>query len=814
MPSSRPIMALLLAASPALAAPVPPIDAARYDRAARFLFERVQPLVRNTRIVPHWRQGAAEHFTWRRALADGGAEFVSVDAATGRQQPAFDATVVAAGLSAATGKPVVASALPFYDYDETATGIRFSAGAKTWDCATAVPKCTDAGIAPPDPMAIASPDGKWRAYVDNGNLWVRSADGTNRFALTSDAVPRYTYAVDPESSYAINTFGPARPPAGIGTSRTGPPTMRTPPALLWSPDSRLIFTNRLDERAVRDKSITQSTPTDGTTGPITWTWKSAQPNDPALPMAESWLFDVAARQGRKLAVPPQPISFMSAQNDASAWWSPDSREVTYLTRSRYAKAMTLLRIDAATGAITAPITETGTTFVEPASLGERPLTRVLANGDVLWFSEQSGYGHLSLRDGRTGAIKRVLTGGSWTVRNVLHVDEPRGLIYVAGNERQAGDDPYWRKVYRIRLSDGATRLLTPEAGDHHVASAQESAGSLVPSPLTRSPADQFGFAPSGRWFLDAHGRYDQPTRFVLRSADGRKIADIATTDASRLVATGWKPPERFSALAADGKTMLYGMLWKPTDFDPAKRYPLLDSIYPGPQSNRVKPGFGQAVADNASSMAWAELGMIVFSVDGRGTPGRSKAFHDQSYGRLGDAGNIDDHIAVARELARRHPWIDLDRVGMYGASGGGYATAHALFTHPEFYRAGVSDAGNHDQRGYLAVWGETYNGPEAGDNYTSAANALLAGGLQGKLLLLHGDMDSNVLPYHSLQVADGLIRANRDFEMLIVPNYGHVTIAGAGYPLRRAWDFMVQNLIGATPPPPHDFTPPAPGARF
>jgi dipeptidyl aminopeptidase/acylaminoacyl peptidase len=435
------------------------------------------------------------------------------------------------------------------------------------------------------------------------------------------------------------------------------------------------------------------------------------------------------------------------------------------------------------------------------------MVETLSNGDVLWFSERTGYGHLYVYDGKTGRMKRALTQGNWTVRNVLKVDEAHDAIYVAGNERQ-GSDPYYRHIYRVRLSDGHVTPLTPEDADHYVPSAQEAAYPGRPGALHADLSR--GFAPSGRYFIDSYSRVDLPAKTVLRTADGAIVADLATTDASQLRALGWRQPERFSALAADGKTMLYGVMWKPSDFDPAKHYAMLDSIYPGPQMNRVRVSFAENALDRQGNVALAELGMVVISVDGRGTPGRSKAFHDQSYGRMGDAGNLPDHIAVLRELARRYAWLDIDRVGVIGSSAGGYAAAHAMFTQPEFYKVGVADAGNHDQRAYLAVWGETYNGPEVGRNYVDAANALLAPGLKGKLLLLHGDMDSNVLPDYTLQVADALENSNKDFELLIVPNQGHTTILQAGYPLRRAWDFLVRNLIGATPPVAFDFSAPAP----
>ena len=268
-------------------------------------------------------------------------------------------------------------------------------------------------------------------------------------------------------------------------------------------------------------------------------------------------------------------------------------------------------------------------------------------------------------------------------------------------------------------------------------------------------------------------------------------------------------PERFSALAADGKTPLYGVLFRPSDFDPAKRYPVIDNPYPGPQSRRTSPDLLQEVFSYNTAQAAAELGFIVIAMDGRGSQGRTKAFRDESYGGLGQAGHLDDHVAVIRELGRRYPYMDLDHVGIYGTSGGGYATVKALATFPDFFKVGVADAGNHDQRGYLAVWGETYNGPEDGTNYTAAANRLFAANITGKLFLLHGDMDSNVLPSHTLQVADALIKANRDFDLLIVPNAGHGTLEPRSYALRRAWDFLVRHLMGVEPPTGYAF-PPAP----
>jgi len=780
-----------------------------YDRAAQYLASNQDKLVLNAQFTPHWRRGPKERFTYRHELGDGRADFVEVAAASAKRAAAFDQAAVAAGLSKAFGSVVEAKRLPFKDYEEISLDrIGFSANGKNWNCSTRNVDCAETAAAETDPAAIASPDGHWLAFIDNGNLWIRSADGQTRFPLTTDAMPHYGYAAPVESTAGVIFSGAAARALAVkdGRALPGPPGPPPKPIVLWSPDSRHLFTHRLDERGVREITLVQSTPTDGSLRPISNHWRYAMPNDSAVPELEPWIFDLANRTGRAVAA-VAPSLFFTPIEAGDAWWSSDSAHVYFIARSRYAKSMSLNVIDAISGTSRQLLSETGSTFVESASLAECPMVYVLANHDVLWFSERDGFGHLYLYDGSTGRLKRRLTAGPWTVRNVLHLDQVHGFIYVAANEREAGVDPYYRMVYRISLNDGRVRLLTPEIADHTVASEQE-AGVYADkiAGAAGNPKDAYGFSPSGRFFIDTYSRTDLPPVTVLRRSDGTFVAEIERADVSRLTATGLVPPERFSAPAADGKTMLYGNLLRPSNFDPNRRYPVIDSPYPGPQSHRAQPNFLATVFDRMGAQACAELGFIVVLVDGRGSHGRSKRFHDESYGGLAQAGHLDDHVAVLRELGRRYPYMDLDRVGIYGTSGGGYATAHAMAMFPDFFKVGVADAGNHDQRGYIAVWGETYNGPESGNNYTDAANPLLVGNIKGKLFLLHGDMDSNVFPSQTLQLVDALIRANKDFELLIVPNAGHGTLLLSRYALRRSWDFFVRNLMHAEPPPEYDLT--------
>jgi dipeptidyl-peptidase-4 len=781
-------LAALLVASAATGAQ-PPIDASVYDRASRFVYQNTDRLVLNRSVMPHWRMDGGENFTYVRELGEGRSEFVRVDAATGARSRPFDPQVVAQGLATATGKPVEADRLPFRDYDRLDAGrVRFQVGETAYTCSTAKPSCDAQPIAAADPLAIPSPDGKWLAYVRDHNLWIRSADGSQNFALTRDGEAHYAYAATLEAD-----------PLVTDKVLHGQPVA---PVVLWSPDSRRLYTQRLDERDVREATLVQSAPPDGSTRPRLYRWRYPGATDPVQPVAEQWLFDIEARSGQRVAMDPILALVTTAIEAKEAWWSGDSRSVYVYARSRYYKSMSLHQVDAASGHARTVIEESARTFVEAGSIGQRPMVYTLTNGEVLWFSERDGRGHLYVYDRASGALKRRLTTGDWSVRGVLHLDEPHGLIYVAGSEREPGADPYFRKVYRIGLADGSVKLLTPEDADHGVASAQDSAYFDPPASLARDAGAARGFAPTGRYFLDSYSRTDLPAETVLRRADGRLVAVIERADVSRLLQAGMPRPERFSALAADGRTRLYGNLLRPSDFDPSRRYPVIDSLYPGPQARKAYPRFVEALFGYSGDQSIAELGFVVVQLDGRGTPGRSKSFLDESYGRLGRASDLDDHVAVVRQLAGRYPYLDLGRVGVLGGSAGGYAALRALLTHADFYKVGVSAAGSHDPEAQGASYSETFMGPDDGANYRVAANAPLAGNLTGRLLLIHGDLDWTVNPGNTLRVVDALIRNNKDFDLLIVPNADHSPLnAINGYVLRRIWDYLVVNLMDARPPP-------------
>ena len=413
------------------------------------------------------------------------------------------------------------------------------------------------------------------------------------------------------------------------------------------------------------------------------------------------------------------------------------------------------------------------------------------SNEVIWFSERSNWGHLYLYDLETGEMKHQITSGEGNVVRVLRVDEETRQIYFLGVGLEAGRDPYFIHFYRVGFDGGDITLLTPENANHNIS-----------------------LSPSGSYFVDSFSTPDTPPVAVLRNAEGNQIIELEEADISALLATGWQPPQPVIVKARDGETDLYGLMFKPTHLDPGKKYPIINGIYPGPQTGSV--GSRNFSAARGDSQAIAELGFIVVRLDGMGTPWRSKSFHDAYYGDMGD-NTLPDQVTGMRQLADRYPWIDIDRAGIYGHSGGGFATSGAMFHYPDFFKVGVSQAGNHDNRVYEDDWGEKWQGllrrdPDGESNYMSQANQNFARNLKGKLLLAHGTMDSNVPFYSTLLVVDALIESNKDCDLILFPNRGH-GFGNEPYMMRRRWDYFVEHLLGAEPPDDYTFMPPQRSGR-
>ena len=410
-----------------------------------------------------------------------------------------------------------------------------------------------------------------------------------------------------------------------------------------------------------------------------------------------------------------------------------------------------------------------------------------ASNEVIWFSERDNWGQLYLYDLQSGKLKNPITRGDGNVTQLLRVDEKARMLYFLAVGREQGRDPYFSHLYRIGFDGANLQLLTPEDATHDVTLSN-----------------------SGKYFVDSFSKPDEPPVTVLRDSNGKLLMTLEKADISRLLAIGWHPPTPIVVKARDGQTDLYGLMYKPSTLDPSKKYPIVNHIYPGPQTGSVGGRtFSPARGD---AQALAELGFIVVEIDGMGTPWRSKKFHDAYFGDMGD-NTLPDQVTGMKQLAKKYPWIDIDRAGIYGHSGGGYAAADAMFRYPDFFKVGISESGNHDNREYEDDWAEKWQGllktnADGTTNYDSQANQNVAKNLKGHLLLAHGTLDNNVPPYNTLLVVDALVKANKDFDLLLLPNQRHGYGDASNYMTRRRWDYFVRHLLGAEPPKEYRITPP------
>jgi dipeptidyl aminopeptidase/acylaminoacyl peptidase len=738
----------------------------------------------NGDIQPHWI-GDTDRFWYLRSTRDRAKQFVVVDAATGRRTPAFDQRKIAAGLSKATNVAVDAGSLPFttFHYTPDNKAIEFSMTERLWTCRLESGACTsERFIAKPNESL--SPDGKWAVFVRAHNLWIRPTAGGTEYALTTDGVEHNAYASSSGDNHSISRLRRPKP---------------RPPEVVWSPDSRYLVSYRMDERNVKDMYLLQSVPEDGSMRPKLWTYRYAFAGDENVPQLHPIVFNVNTRQGVPLAASPLNAGYASAIEEGNVWWSEDSAKIYFLKAARSFKSVSLNVADPASGKVTEVLRETSQTWVR-AGKARGGTHRTLKNGDVIWYSDRDGWGHLYYYEGASGRLRNQITRGEWVVRAIVRVDEKAGIVYFTAGGREEGRDPYYLHLYRVNLDGSGLRLLTPEDATH----------SIQPDAIEATARETNGFSPSGRYFVGSYSRPDAPPIMVLRTATGRLVKRVETADISALIKDGYTPAEPFQVMAADGKTAIYGTLYRPSTFDANKKYPVIDSIYPS--FNRTAKSFAGTVFDVRGAPALAELGFIVITIDGRGTmPGRSTAFIDDEYGQMGKGGNLDDHIAGIRQLAERYPYMDLNSVGITGHSGGGYASTLAILKRPDFYKVAVSTAGNHDQLGYTYIWGEIFNGPVGEGDYKGSANQNFAANLQGKLLLMHGELDDNVSPSLTMKVVDALIKANKDFDMLIIPNGSHNHgVLLSPYCLRRTWDYFVRHLLNTEPPAGYAIEPPLP----
>ncbi|PYE82379.1 S9 family peptidase [Pseudoroseicyclus aestuarii] len=741
---------------------------------APFRPDRRDGLARNLTLAPHWSPGGRGF--WYRAETVSGPEYRTVTAATGAQAPAFDH----AALRAALPEGSDFAALEILSLEP---GVTFRAGAQIWhwDGASLTPRAPR----PNAPDELPSPDGTLVLLRRAGDLWLREVATGEERRLTDSAEAHFEWAKSPDQSLET-----------IHIARQG---LRLPPVAIWSPDSRRIFTHQLDERAVRVVPLVQNIPDDGSYAPQIWSLRNAFTGDPdeSLPMAHQAVIEVETGEVRPLR--PVHVTETSLIERREAWWSADSARLFYVDHDRFETKLTLCDVDAATGTEREVLAETSASFAEvnPA-FGALPNIRLLdRTGEVVWFSQSDGWGHLSLHDLATGARKARITRGDWTVCDLLHVDEDRREAIVLAGSPEDGPDPYLRRILAAPLDGGPARVLAEGAGDHG-AHLREVGWPDLLAEAERLGSAPAAVAPDGAHLVETLGTFDALPRHVLRrTSDGAVVAELGEAKSD----INWPLPERLTLTAADGATRLFGLLWQPEGPAPEGGWPLVDMVYPGPQCIQTPRAAltGEDLPKLAMAAALTRLGFAVLMMDGRGTPYRSKPFHDLCHGNLGDPGFLSDHVAAIRALCAERPALDAGRVGIIGHSAGGHAAARAILEYPGVFHAAVATAGSHESRAYNRCWPEKWQGPlvVAGDGSSShdaVANAPLAHRLEGALFLGHGDMDENVLPAVTLRLARALDEAGKRYELMIAAGKDHATFKTDPAAWEAQLDFLVRHL--------------------
>jgi len=706
-------------------------------------------------IAPHW---FAENtcFWYRNDLAGDTKEFVLVNATEGTRRPAFDHAMLAAALSQATGDSYQGHKLPFdtIEFVEDAEVVRFKIDGTTWDCDLASHACVKAagdmtqqspegppfgrgrrgsGPGPGRNPSPDSPDAKWTALVKDNDVFIRAREGGEEIQLSADGVEGNAYGL-----------------------------------LSWAPDSQTLVGFRIEPGDNKEVYLIESSPAAGGRARL-HTRPYALPGD-KFAMYELNLFDVAGRKQIKPDVDRLELDWETPR----LHWRQDQRHFAYQKVDRGHQRFRVIEVDSHTGRARNLIDERTETFIWTAhteNLGLQLVTWLDKSDDLIYASERDGWRHLYFVDGAKGEIRNQITKGPWVVHGIDVVDEDAQQIWFYAGGRNTNQDPYFVHYYRVNFDGSDLVALTEDNGNHSVQ-----------------------YSPDRRWLIDTYSRVDTPPVHELRrTSDGTLVCPLEKADIRDLVARGWAAPEVFVARGRDGVTDIWGIICRPKDFDPSRKYPVIEQIYAGPQSAYVPKSFSPF----SRFTSLTDLGFVVVQMDGMGTAFRSKAFHDVCWHNLKDAG-FADRILWHEAAANRYPWYDITRVGVYGNSAGGQNAAGAVLFHPEFYKAAVASCGCHDNRMDKASWNEQWMGYPVGPQYADCSNIENAGRLQGKLSLIVGEMDDNVPPESTMRFVDALIKAGKDFDLLVVPGGRHGM--GGAYGQRRMEDFFVRHLLGVEPP--------------
>ena len=721
---------------------------ADYERAMS-LRQKFNNKVIKSEIEPHWFVDN-RWFWYRNDLAEGRREFLTVNARNGKKRAAFNHARLAQKLHDAMDKDFDPERLPFRSvHFENGRGIvRFIVDDKNWSWNRKTRELRQTSDRPPIPESRrqkrgsgrsrgksnapkeqASPDKKWTAFFRENNLWLRQKEGGKELQLSSEG--------NEEDAYSGRAH--------------------------WSPNSSklvVLRTRRAQEHTIHHIETAPK----GQLQPKLHSMNYLKPGD-RIAHPRPRLFDIASQKSIEI----DDTLFPNPWRISDLRWAPDSSEFTFLYNQRGHQILRIVGVNTKTAKTRAVVDEQSKTFIDYAY---KKFTHYLAETkEIVWMSERDGWNHLYLYDAAKGQVKNQITRGKWVVRGVDHVDPETRQIWFRASGIYPAQDPYYIHYCRIHF-DGTGLVKLTEANGTHATK----------------------WSPDRKHLVTTWSRVDQPAVHELRRAsDGSLVAQVERADEAALRFANWRAPERFTAKARDGKTDIHGVIIRPTNFDPKKRYPVIESIYAGPHGSFVPKSFHPYF----KMMQMAELGFIVVKMDGMGTSNRSKEFHDVCWKNLGDSG-FPDRILWIKAAAKKYPHMDLTRVGIYGGSAGGQSSTRAMLAHGDFYQAAVSDCGCHDNRMDKIWWNELWMSWPIGPHYAEQSNVTQARNLTGKLMLVVGELDRNVDPASTMQVVDALIKADKDFDLLVVPGGGH-GIAEQPYGNRRRMDFFVRHLIGKEP---------------
>ena len=725
------------------------ITEAHYERAEMYLYPNISKRVYHLEVRPQWMADSSGF--WHVTQTREGKRFFLTRLEEKSTHPAFDHQRLAAALGDKLGKQVNASDLPFDRIEfvyNALISIDIDDKIHYYDL-TSQEIVSRKEESREEDLKGLSPDGRYQAFIRDYNLFIRNVETGEERQLSSAGRKDMEYA-SPYGWYDLmEGEGDDRPESFF---------------VSWAPDSRKLYTYMVD-LSMAQKMYLLDFSVDSLFRPNLLSYYRGSPGDTTLVWYRPVIFDLDSGHEHFLDLPPVPHF-----NGLSLEWTEDATALYGIFPHRGYKQADLIRVDAASGQVETLISETSDTSVEYSGL----ICERVGQDKVLFSSQRSGWHHLYLHDWKSGALIKPVTSGEYVVKSLLRVDKDNERIYFLASGREPGRDPYYNHLYAVNFDGTGLSLLSPEDAHHEVS-----------------------ISPCGQYVVDNFSRVDMPTVSVLRQLeDGRVVHQISQADAGDLMAEGWMPPLRFRAKGRDRVTDIYGIVYQPFMFNPRQKYPLVDYTYTGPHTASVPKSFSAALLNIQNPLR--AFGFAVMVVDGMGTAGRSRTFRDISYRNMGFS--LDCHVAAIRQLGERYDWIDTTRVGIFGHSAGGYDAARAMLQYPGVYKVGVASAADHDHRMEKAWWPEMYMGYPVGDFYDDQSNVTNAANLQGRLLIAHGALDHNVNPSATYKLAEYLIRAQKDFDMLIIPSANHSFGRSQGdYFTKVRWNYFIRHLLPAEP---------------